>query len=101
EAVFDAAVVLGRIQRDRVQVLPGPPALYQSILLRGDLAEYDLSSLRLAVTGAAIIPVQLIVDMREKLGFETVITGYGLTESTGVVTMCRYDDEPQTIAETS
>jgi HIP---CoA ligase len=101
EAVFDAGVVLKRIQKDRVNVLPGPPALYQSILLRPDLGDFDRSSLRLAVTGAAIIPVQLIVDMREKLGFETVITGYGLTESTGVVTMCRYDDDPQTIAETS
>jgi HIP---CoA ligase len=101
EAVFDAGVVLSRIQADRVNVLPGPPALYQSILLRPDLREFDLSSLRLAVTGAASIPVQLIVDMREKLGFETVITGYGLTESTGVVTMCRYDDDPETIAQTS
>src|SRR5690606_29490574 len=101
EAVFDAGVVLKRITDDRVNVLPGPPALYQSILLRPDLAEFDLSSLRLAVTGAASIPVQLIVDMREKLGFETVITGYGLTESTGVVTMCRYDDDPETIAQTS
>ena len=34
------------------------------------------------------------------LGFETVVTAYGLTESTGVVTICRPDDEPQTIAST-
>ncbi|NLY95255.1 MAG: fatty acid--CoA ligase family protein [Myxococcales bacterium] len=101
EAVFDAGVVLERIPRDRITVMPGPPALYQSILLRPDYEDYDLSTLRLAVTGAASIPVQLVVDMREKLGFETVITGYGLTESTGVVTMCRYDDDPETIAQTS
>ena len=69
--------------------------------VRADLAEHDLSSLRLAVTGAATIPVQLIRDMRDVLGFDTVITGYGLTESTGVVTMCRHDDDPETIATTS
>jgi acyl-CoA synthetase (AMP-forming)/AMP-acid ligase II len=82
-------------------MLPGPPALYQSILAREDLAAHDLSSLRLAVTGAAIVPVELVRKMREVLGFETVITGYGLTETCGIVTMCRHDDDPETIAQTS
>lgn len=100
QAMFDVSAVLERIGRDRVTVLPGPPALYQSILMK-DYSEANLSTLRLAVTGAATIPVQLIHDMREKLGFDRVITGYGLTESTGVATMCRYDDAPETIAKTS
>ena len=39
--------------------------------------------------------------MRDELGFETIITGYGLTETCGVVSMCRYDDDPETIATTS
>jgi acyl-CoA synthetase (AMP-forming)/AMP-acid ligase II len=39
--------------------------------------------------------------MRDELGFETVITGYGLTEASGIVTMCRHDDDPETIATTS
>lgn len=101
QATFDVDAVLKRIPEDRITVLPGPPALYQTLLLRDDLDEHNLTSLRLAVTGAASIPVQLIADMREVLGFDTVITGYGLTESTGVVTMCRHDDDPETIATTS
>src|SRR5262249_22597542 len=76
-AVFDAQAVLERIPRDRVSMLPGPPALFQTILGRGDLDQYDVSSLRLAVTGAAAIPVSLVEQMRDRLGFETVITGYG------------------------
>lgn len=100
-AVFDAASVLARIPVDRVSVLPGPPALYQTILAAPDLARYDLSSLRLAVTGAAAIPVELIHRMRRELTFETIITGYGLTEACGIATMCRYDDDPETIANTS
>jgi len=60
-----------------------------------------LSTLRLAVTGAAAIPVELIQRMHDELGFETVITGYGLTECCGIVTMCRFDDDPETIATTS
>jgi acyl-CoA synthetase (AMP-forming)/AMP-acid ligase II len=99
--VFDVAAVLDRIGRERVTVLPGPPTLYQSILAHPDREKLDLSALRLAVTGAAVIPVELIYRMRQDLTFETIITGYGLTESSGVVTMCRYDDDPETIATTS
>ena len=105
QATLDVDEVLERIHRDAVSVLPGPPALYQTFLQR-DLSGADLSSLRLAVTGAAVIAVRLIEQMRAPiadggLGFETVITGYGLTESCGIVTMCRFDDDPETIATTS
>ena len=100
-AVFDAEQVLHRIADDRVTMLPGPPALYQSILAHPDRATRDLSSLRLAVTGAASIPVSLIQRMRDDLGFDTVLTAYGLTEATGVVTMCRDGDDAETIASTS
>lgn len=101
QVVFDVEQVFARIPRDRVSVLPGPPTLYQSLLAHPGLAQADLSSLRLAVTGAAAIPVELVERMRSELGFETVITGYGLTETCGVVSMCRYDDDPRTIATTS
>lgn len=101
EPIFDAERLLRRIGRDRVSVLPGPPALYQSILARQDLHQFDLSPLRLAVTGAAVIPQRLIEEMQQRLGFETVITGYGLTETTGVATMCREGDDASVIASTS
>jgi acyl-CoA synthetase (AMP-forming)/AMP-acid ligase II len=38
--------------------------------------------------------------MRQELRFETVVTGYGLTETTGTVSMCRHDDSPEVIATT-
>ncbi|MBW2404591.1 MAG: AMP-binding protein [Deltaproteobacteria bacterium] len=101
EPVFDVDVVLRRVQADAITMLPGPPALYQSLLLHADRAQFDISSLRLAVTGGAAIPVELIHRMKDDLGFETVITAYGLTESCGVVTMCRLDDDAETIATTS
>ena len=101
EPVFDVDVVLDRIDAERVSMLPGPPTLYQSILTHKRRSEVDLSSLRLGVTGAAVVPVELVVAMREELGFETVLTAYGLTESCGVVTMCRRDDDAEVIATTS
>jgi acyl-CoA synthetase (AMP-forming)/AMP-acid ligase II len=99
--VFDVPVVLQRIADERVSVLPGPPTLYQSILAHPERGKYDLSSLRLVVTGAAVIPVELIHRLRDELNIETIITGYGLTETSGVVTMCRPEDDPETIANTS
>ena len=99
-AVFDAGSVLRRIAADAITVLPGPPTLYQSLLNHPDFPASDVSSLRLAVTGAAVVPVQLIQRMRDDLGFDTVLTAYGLTEATGVVTMCRPDDDIDTIATT-
>ena len=101
QLVFDVPEVLQRIGQDRISVLPGPPTLYQSILAHPERGDFDLSCLRLAVTGAAAIPVELIHRMRDELGFETIITGYGLTETCGIVSMCRYDDDPETIATTS
>jgi len=99
--VFDVPQVMARVDADRISMLPGPPAIYQTILNHPELASFDLSNLRLAVTGAAAIPVKMIEDMRSVLGFETVVTGYGLTEAHGIATMCRHDDDAHTIATTS
>jgi len=100
-AVFDAAAVLARLGRERISVLPGPPSLYQSLLAHPDRAAADRSSLRLAVTGAAPVPVELVHRMHDELGFETVLTAYGLTECCGVVSMCRPGDAAETISTTS
>ena len=100
-AVFDATKILERIGADKISVLPGPPTLYQTILAFPNLKDYDIRNLRLAVTGAAAIPVSLIHQMRNEMGFKTVLTAYGLTESCGVVSMCRDGDEAEIIATTS
>ncbi len=100
-AVFDVDTVMQRAAEERVTMLPGPPTIYQSILDHPRLAEFDMSTLRLSVTGAAAVPVELIRRMRSELSFETIVTGYGLTEATGIATMCRHDDDPETIATTA
>jgi acyl-CoA synthetase (AMP-forming)/AMP-acid ligase II len=100
EPVFDVKAVLERIAAERVSVLPGAPTLYSSILDGPDRSQLDLSSLRLAVTGAASVPVRLVERMRAELTFRTVLTAYGLTEATGTVSMCRQDDDAETVATT-
>ncbi len=99
--VFDIPAVLQKISDEKISAIPGPPTLYLTILNHPDRANFDLSSLRLAVTGAAAVPVEMIKRMREELNFEVILTAYGLTESTGTVTMCRAEDDPVTISTTS
>ena len=99
--VFDVPEAMRLIAEQRISMVPGPPTLYQTILNHPDRAALDSSSLRLAVTGAASVPVSLVEQMRDDLGFDTVITAYGLTEGCGFATMCRRGDDAVTIATTS
>ena len=99
-AVFDVPEVLPMVERERITVLPGAPTIYRSILDHPDRARFDLGSLRVAVTGAADIPVALIDQMRAELPFSTILTGYGLTEA-GTCTGSRPDDDATTIATTA
>lgn len=100
-AMFDPVEVMARVQAEQITVLPGPPTIYQTLLAHPRRHEFDLGSLRLAVTGAASIPPVLVERMVRELGFANVITAYGITETTGVVTMCRPGDAIELVAETS
>ena len=100
-AIYDPEDVLRTIERERVAVFPGPPALFQGLLNHRDLGEYDISSLRSCVTGAATIPVEMINDMRDRLGFKTIVTAYGMTETSGIAAYTRPGDPPELIASTS
>jgi len=98
-AVFDAGAALELVERERISVLPGPPTIYQALLDHPERDRRDISTLRLAVTGAADIPVELIRRVREELPFDRILTGYGLTEA-GTVTGSRADDDFEHIATT-
>jgi acyl-CoA synthetase (AMP-forming)/AMP-acid ligase II len=100
QLVYDAGRAMSLVASERITVLPGPPTIYQTILDHPGRDSCDLSSLRLAVTGAATVPVALIERMRRELTFESVLTAYGLTEAV-VATMCRPGDDPKTVATTS
>ncbi|MDW3215579.1 MAG: FadD3 family acyl-CoA ligase [Ilumatobacteraceae bacterium] len=101
EPVFDVERVFERIESESITVLPGAPTIHLSMLDHPDRDVHRLSSLRLAVTGAANIPVELIRRMRSEMSYDTVVSAYGLTEATGTVSICRPDDDAETIATTS
>jgi HIP---CoA ligase len=100
QLVYDAERAMRLVEAERITVFPGAPTIYQTILDHPGRASRDLSSLRLAVTGAATVPVALVERMRRELSFDTVLTAYGLTEAV-VATMCRPGDDPDTVAHTS
>jgi acyl-CoA synthetase (AMP-forming)/AMP-acid ligase II len=100
QRVLDVPELLDVIRRERVTVLPGTPTLYQTMLEHPRYSRDGTASLRLAVTGAATVPPALLQRIKAELGFETIVTGYGLTESSAIVSMCRYDDDPEVVATT-
>ncbi|MFE7414097.1 FadD3 family acyl-CoA ligase [Streptomyces laurentii] len=101
QPVFSVETALAHIATERVTVLPGPPTLHQSLLDHPARTAYDLTSLRLVVTGAAVVPLRLVERLRTELGVGTVLTAYGLSEASGLVSMCRRGDPPETVARTS
>ncbi|MEV7717220.1 FadD3 family acyl-CoA ligase, partial [Streptomyces sp. NPDC088184] len=101
QPVFNVDTVLANIAAERISVLPGPPTLHQSLLDHPARGAHDLSALRLVVTGAAVVPLKLVERLREELHIATVLTAYGLSEASGIVTMCRRGDPAATIASTS
>ncbi|WP_163705835.1 FadD3 family acyl-CoA ligase, partial [Mycobacterium timonense] len=97
---FDPLRALQAIEQHRITVLPGPPTIYQTLLDHPARDDYDLGSLRFAVTGAATVPVVLVERMQSELDIDIVLTAYGLTEANGMGTMCRADDDAITVATT-
>ncbi len=100
QLVFDVEAAMRNVEQHKITVLPGPPTIYQSILDHPSRGNYDLSSLRFAVTGAAVVPVAMIERMQSELDFDIVLTAYGLSEGCGFGTMCRPDDDDITVATT-
>ncbi|MDF1602589.1 AMP-binding protein [Nocardioides sp. YIM 152315] len=100
---FDVDATLRLIESARITVIPGSPTIYQSLLAAPRRPDFDLSSLRLAVTGASVVPVVLIERTRaaapEGLGVDQVVTAFGMTEAV-VVTMARDGDPADLVANT-
>jgi long-chain acyl-CoA synthetase len=82
---FDAAKVLEVIQRDRVTLFCGVPTMFFSLLSVPDLDRWDRSSLRLAVSGGASIPAD-VLDAFEQRFKVPILEGYGLSETSPTVT---------------
>ena len=89
---FTPAAVLTAIQRDRVTIFEGVPTMFADVLSYPDLADYDLSSLRIAISGGASIPAPVLDAFEERFGL-VILEGYGLTETASTTTFNVSADE--------
>lgn len=99
--IFDAGEALEIIDRERVSILLGPPTIFSDLLGHPRRTDYDLSSLRVSMTGGTTIPESLIHAMKHELSFDIVLSAYGLTEASALVTSTRIGDREQTVAATA
>jgi HIP---CoA ligase len=97
---FDPVELMQLVERERITVLPGAPTIFLTLINHPRLRDFDLSSLRFAIAGAASVPETLFEEMLDVLGFETVAQAYGLTECV-VATQSRPGEDPRHVAETT
>jgi len=85
---IDPLEIFRLIQTERVTMLLGVPTIYNALVNHPEIGRFDLSSLRLAITGGAPASSVLIKAIEDKLGCEAFV-GYGLTETSPVLTTAR------------
>lgn len=87
---FEAGQALKALSRYRCTALPGVPTMYQALLDHPDLAKTDFSLLRICISGGAPMSAELRQKFIDRTG-AALVEGYGLTESSGVVSTNPYD----------
>jgi acyl-CoA synthetase (AMP-forming)/AMP-acid ligase II len=98
---LDVPRVLEIVRAERITVLPGTPTLFQTMLEHPGYTQAGVGTLRLVVTGAANVPAALLYRIKSEVGFQHIVTGYGLTESCAIVSMCRFDDPLEVVASSA
>ena len=93
---FEPAKVLEAIQRQRVTVFCGVPTMYSVLLANPDLAKYDLTSIRVCISGASSLPPQVQKRFMEVTG-GFLAEGYGLTEASPVTHCTPVDRSMRTV----
>jgi long-chain acyl-CoA synthetase len=92
---FNAVQALDAITRARVTALPGVPTMYQALLDNPKIAKTDFASLRVCISGGAPLPGELRTKFEQVTGAR-LVEGYGLSETSGVVSANPYKGEGKT-----
>ncbi|RBY96553.1 long-chain fatty acid--CoA ligase [Blastococcus sp. TF02-8] len=80
---FDGAKALEIVARDRVTIFEGVPTMFSAMLHAPDHDRYDMSSLRLCVSGGSAMPVEVMRNFEQEFGC-IILEGYGLSETSPV-----------------
>jgi len=88
---FEASRMMQVISSQRCTTLGAVPSMLLAILQHPDIAHYDLSSLRSVVSGATVVPVYLMEQVKEQIGADVAII-FGMTEAAGAISFTLPDD---------
>jgi long-chain acyl-CoA synthetase len=91
---FEPVECLRLIQQHRVTVMFGAPTMYTALVSTPGADQYDLSSVRLAISGAAPLQPEVLFRFKELFGVD-VYEGYGLTETSPTLTSNRMAEAPR------
>jgi acyl-CoA synthetase (AMP-forming)/AMP-acid ligase II len=97
-AVFDAEAMMELIHEEGITHLGGPPTIFTSMLDHPRRSNYDLTSLESVIVSAAAVDPELILCLRQDVGIKGAVSGYGLTESHGLVSVADPDDPAELIS---
>src|SRR5512132_131103 len=89
---FDAGRALDILAGHRATVFAGVPTMYGALLACPERAAYDLSGLRVCMSGGAAMPVEVLRGFEKAFGC-LVLEGYGLSETSPVASFNHPDRE--------
>jgi long-chain acyl-CoA synthetase len=82
---FAPATVLAAIERHRATIFEGVPTMFAGLLSSPEIGDYDLSSMRVAISGGASIPAPVLDAFEKRFGV-VILEGYGMTEAASTIT---------------
>ena len=89
---FDGEEALRIVSEDRVTVFLGVPTMYMALLGVPDPGRFDTSRLKLAASGGASLPVEVLYEVQRRFGFQ-LLEGYGLSETSPIASF-NHPDRP-------
>jgi long-chain acyl-CoA synthetase len=93
---FDSTTVLESIQRNKITVFCGVPTMYSALLANSSINNYDLTSLKMCISGASPLPSKVQEEFMA-VTHGLLAEGYGLTEASPVTHCNPADNTVKTV----
>ena len=90
--IFDAGKILQAVEKENCTALQGVPTMFIAELHHPDFDTFDLTSLRTGIMAGSPCPIELMINVMNKMNLREITICYGLTEASPVITQTRRDD---------